>query len=166
MELLKKSNGNISRSPEQIENMIDEASVHYGNFLKAVGFDFTADKQTENTPRRVAKAWLKENDFTLVNALLMPSILETTIQNSPISIETITEYPYENKFTYKILNPNKTKFKNNATKAKNVFFIIYLHFDSSNLIIFDKKIPQSKHKKSCFFRFSFLKENTDYVYLL
>ena len=60
MELLKKSNGNISRTPEQIENMIDEASVHYGNFLKAVGFDFTADKQTENTPRRVAKAWLKD----------------------------------------------------------------------------------------------------------
>jgi GTP cyclohydrolase I len=60
MELLKKSNGNISRSPEQIENMIDEASVHYGNFLKAVGFDFKADKQTEDTPRRVAKAWLKD----------------------------------------------------------------------------------------------------------
>ena len=60
MELLKKSNGNISRSPEQIESMIDEASIHYGNFLKAVGFDFTADKQTENTPRRVAKAWLKD----------------------------------------------------------------------------------------------------------
>ena len=60
MELLKKSNGNISRTPEQIESMIDEATVHYGNFLKAVGFDFTADKQTENTPRRVAKAWLKD----------------------------------------------------------------------------------------------------------
>ena len=60
MELLKKSNGNISRSPEQIENMIDEASVHYGNFLTAVGFDFKADKQTEDTPRRVAKAWLKD----------------------------------------------------------------------------------------------------------
>ena len=60
MELLKKSNGNISRTPEQIEQMIDEASIHYGNFLKAVGFDFTADKQTENTPRRVAKAWLKD----------------------------------------------------------------------------------------------------------
>jgi GTP cyclohydrolase I len=60
MELLKKSNGNISRTPEQIESMIDEASIHYGNFLKAVGFDFTADKQTENTPRRVAKAWLKD----------------------------------------------------------------------------------------------------------
>ena len=60
MELLKKSNGNISRTPEQIENMIDEASVHYGNFLKAVGFDFKADKQTEDTPRRVAKAWLKD----------------------------------------------------------------------------------------------------------
>jgi len=60
MELLKKSNGNISRTPEQIEQMIDEASIHYGNFLKAVGFDFIADKQTENTPRRVAKAWLKD----------------------------------------------------------------------------------------------------------
>ena len=60
MELLKKSNGNISRSPEQIENMIDEASVHYGKFLTAVGFDFKADKQTEDTPRRVAKAWLKD----------------------------------------------------------------------------------------------------------
>jgi GTP cyclohydrolase I len=60
MELLKKSNGNVPRTPEQIENMIDEASVHYGNFLTAVGFDFKADKQTEDTPRRVAKAWLKD----------------------------------------------------------------------------------------------------------
>jgi GTP cyclohydrolase I len=60
MELLEKSNGNFPRTPEQIESMIDEASVHYGNFLKAVGFDFKADKQTEDTPRRVAKAWLKD----------------------------------------------------------------------------------------------------------
>ena len=67
MELLKKSNGNISRTPEQIESMIDEASVHYGNFLKAVGFDFTADKQTENTPRRVVKAWLKDLIIGLVS---------------------------------------------------------------------------------------------------
>jgi GTP cyclohydrolase I len=60
MELLKKSNGNLSRTPEQIENMINEAAIHYGNFLNAVGFDYKADKQTENTPLRVSKAWLKD----------------------------------------------------------------------------------------------------------
>ena len=35
LKRLKKSNGNIARTPEQIEQMIDEASIHYGNFLKA-----------------------------------------------------------------------------------------------------------------------------------
>ena len=60
MELLKKSNGSIARTPEEIEQMISEAELYYGHFLKAVGFDFTADKQTEDTPRRVAKAWLKD----------------------------------------------------------------------------------------------------------
>ena len=60
MELLKKSNGSIARTPEEIEQMIREAELHYGHFLKAVGFDFIADKQIEDTPRRVAKAWLKD----------------------------------------------------------------------------------------------------------
>ena len=60
MELLKKSNGNLSRTPEEIEQMINNATIAYANFLTAVGFDYTADRQTENTPRRVAKAWLKD----------------------------------------------------------------------------------------------------------
>jgi GTP cyclohydrolase I len=60
MELLKKSNGSMARSQEEIESMIDEAAKHYAGFLKAVGFDHMADRQTEDTPRRVAKAWLKD----------------------------------------------------------------------------------------------------------
>lgn len=60
VELLKKSNGNLSRTPEEINNMIDAAAFHYGNFLNAVGFDYKADRQTENTPLRVSKAWLKD----------------------------------------------------------------------------------------------------------
>ena len=60
MELLKKSNGSLSRTPEEIEQMIENATVAYANFLTAVGFDYTADRQTEDTPRRVAKAWLKD----------------------------------------------------------------------------------------------------------
>ena len=59
-ELLKKSNGSLPRTKEEIEHMIKEAAVHYGNFLKAVGFDYKADKQTIDTPTRVSKAWLKD----------------------------------------------------------------------------------------------------------
>jgi GTP cyclohydrolase I len=59
-KLLTKSNGNLARTPEEIEQMIDEAAKAYAEFLKAVGFDHTADRQTEDTPRRVAKAWLKD----------------------------------------------------------------------------------------------------------
>ncbi len=58
------------------------------------------------TPYFIEKSWLKENENTLVNVLLMPNSVETKIQNQLIKIETITEYPYENKFTFKISNPN------------------------------------------------------------
>ena len=60
MKLLTKSNGSLSRTPEEIEQMINNATIVYANFLTAVGFDYTADRQTEDTPRRVAKAWLKD----------------------------------------------------------------------------------------------------------
>jgi GTP cyclohydrolase I len=60
MELLKKSNGSLARTPEQVEQMIENASEAYAQFLTAVGFDYKADRQTEDTPRRVAKAWLKD----------------------------------------------------------------------------------------------------------
>ena len=60
MKLLTKSNSNLSRTPEEIEQMINNATIAYANFLTAVGFDYTADRQTEDTPRRVAKAWLKD----------------------------------------------------------------------------------------------------------
>ena len=60
MELLKKSNGSLARTPKEIEQMIDKASKAYAQFLTAVGFDYMADRQTEDTPKRVAKAWLKD----------------------------------------------------------------------------------------------------------
>ncbi len=59
-KLLTKSNGNLARTPEEVEQMIDKAAEAYGHFLNAVGFDYTADRQTVDTPRRVAKAWLKD----------------------------------------------------------------------------------------------------------
>jgi GTP cyclohydrolase I len=60
MELLKKSNGSMARSEEEKEYMIVEAAKHYGNFLKALGFDYEADRQTIDTPKRVAKAFIKD----------------------------------------------------------------------------------------------------------
>jgi GTP cyclohydrolase I len=60
MEKIKKSNGNLPRTAEEIEDMIVEATIHYGKFLEAVGFDYQADPQTIDTPRRVSKAWLKD----------------------------------------------------------------------------------------------------------
>lgn len=58
--MLKKANENEPRTPEQIEQMINEAAKHYGAFLNSMGFDYMADRQTVDTPRRVAKAWLKD----------------------------------------------------------------------------------------------------------
>ena len=60
MELLKKSNGSLSRTSGEVEKMINKAAKAYGEFLNAVGFDYMADRQTVDTPRRVAKAWLKD----------------------------------------------------------------------------------------------------------
>ena len=60
MKYIIKANESTPRTAEEIEQMIVEASEHYGRFLKSMGFDYTADRQTVDTPRRVAKAWLKD----------------------------------------------------------------------------------------------------------
>ena len=60
MELIKKANGNIVRTAEEKAQMIDEATVYYGQFLTALGFDWAADPHSANTPRRVAKAWVND----------------------------------------------------------------------------------------------------------
>jgi len=62
------------------------------------------------TPYFLEKSWLKENDNVLVNVLLMPNTVETKIKNHSVKIETITEYPYQNKFTFKISNPKYAHF--------------------------------------------------------
>jgi len=60
MDLLNKANENSPKTDKEIEKMIDKATKHYGEFLKSVGFDYEKDPQTIDTPRRVAKAWLKD----------------------------------------------------------------------------------------------------------
>lgn len=60
MELLKKANENLPRTEMEKKLMIDAAAAHYGKFLNTLGFDWEADPQTKDTPRRVAKAWVND----------------------------------------------------------------------------------------------------------
>lgn len=72
MELLRKSNTNIPRTIKEREKMIKDATIHYGKFLNAMGFDYEADPQTVDTPRRVAKSWV--NDLIVGSVSDEPSI--------------------------------------------------------------------------------------------
>jgi len=60
MELLKKANGNHVASNIDLENMGANAEYYYGQFLESLGFDYKADPQTIDTPKRVAKSWIKD----------------------------------------------------------------------------------------------------------
>jgi len=77
IELLKKANGNIVRTPKELEKMQKEMAFYYGKFLNAGGWDYMADRQTVETPNRVAKSWLK--DITMGSVIEGPSI--TTFPN-------------------------------------------------------------------------------------
>lgn len=57
------------------------------------------------------KSWMKEGNSTLVATILSPNVVETTIDNNAIRIEEITEYPFKNKFIFKIYNPKNSNFK-------------------------------------------------------
>lgn len=60
MELLTQANGNLPRSEEEKKQMIENAAIHYGNFLTALGFDWKSDPNTEKTPYRYAKSFVHD----------------------------------------------------------------------------------------------------------
>ncbi len=62
------------------------------------------------TPYFLEKSWLLEDNNTLVASLLGPSNIKTTIESKPVQIEEITQYPFENQFTFRVTNPKKVKF--------------------------------------------------------
>lgn len=60
IKLLSKANGNLPRTEEEKQQMIEQAAEYYGKFLNALGFDWKADPHSANTPKRVAKAWVHD----------------------------------------------------------------------------------------------------------
>ena len=82
IKLLEKSNGNIPRTEEEKQYMIEQAAIYYGWFLNALGFDWTKDPHSANTPKRVAKAW--------INDLIAGSVSEEPV---------ITSFPNDEGYT-------------------------------------------------------------------
>jgi len=98
------------------------------------------------TPYFIEKAWLKENKNTLVNVLLMPNSVTTKIQNKPITIETVTEYPYENKFVFKISNPKLASFVLKIRKPSWVKQIVTneKYTIENDFIVFNRKFKKQE----------------------
>ena len=53
-------NGNKALTKEQLEDIIDNAALHFGKFLEALGCDWKNDPNSTGTPRRVAKAYVND----------------------------------------------------------------------------------------------------------
>jgi GTP cyclohydrolase I len=49
-----------SLNHEEKQKIIDEATIHYGRFLTALGCDWENDPNSDNTPKRVAKAYVND----------------------------------------------------------------------------------------------------------
>jgi GTP cyclohydrolase I len=45
---------------EEKQSIIDDAAYHYGEFLRALGVAWESDPNSDNTPRRVAKAYVND----------------------------------------------------------------------------------------------------------
>lgn len=57
-EVLKKEQRSLTK--EEKQKIIDNASIHYGNFLNALGCNWEEDPNSNNTPTRVAKAYVND----------------------------------------------------------------------------------------------------------
>ncbi len=60
---------NVSLSEEEKQQIIDNASKIFGDFLTALGVDWQNDPNSQDTPRRVAKAYVRDLWAGRYNAL-------------------------------------------------------------------------------------------------
>ena len=60
MSKLKYANGNRPLTEQEKEKMITEAAGYYGEYMTALGFDWKNDPNSEDTPIRVAKAFVND----------------------------------------------------------------------------------------------------------
>jgi len=63
------------------------------------------------SPYFLQGCWFKEGENGLVASVLSPNILETSIKNVRVTIEEITEYPYQNHFIFNIKADQEIPFQ-------------------------------------------------------
>jgi|TARA_Y100001938_G_C8038498_1_gene404781 GTP cyclohydrolase I len=59
-ELLQYANGNLPRTEDEKEAIIEKAAAAYEKYMDALGFDWRNDPNSADTPRRVAKAFVND----------------------------------------------------------------------------------------------------------
>jgi len=57
-EVLKKEHRSLTQ--EEKQKIIDEATIHYGNFLNALGCNWQEDPNSSDTPKRIAKKFVND----------------------------------------------------------------------------------------------------------
>jgi DUF1680 family protein len=97
------------------------------------------------SPYFTQSSWMKESNKTFVATLLMPNILKTEINGTPIEIENITNYPNENQFDFKIKLEQPTTFTIKIRKPNWVTKIITSEKYSveNNYIVIERKFEKS-----------------------
>ncbi|HEX4876808.1 MAG TPA: beta-L-arabinofuranosidase domain-containing protein [Chitinophagaceae bacterium] len=108
------------------------------------------------SPYFIQNAWMKENETCLVATLLMPNVLETSINGNKIKIENSTEYPFQNSFRLKIAQSKSSKLAlkirkpnwvnkvktNEKYRIENDFIVIERVFSKNDIvnIAFDTEV--------------------------
>lgn len=59
-ELLQYANGNLPRTEDEKEAIIEKAAAAYEKYMDALGFDWRNDPNSADTPQRVAKAFVND----------------------------------------------------------------------------------------------------------
>jgi DUF1680 family protein len=97
------------------------------------------------SPYFTQSSWMKEGNKTLVATLLMPNILKTEINGTPIEIENVTNYPNENQFDFKIKLEQPMTFTIKIRKPNWVTKVITSENYSieDNYIIIERKFEKS-----------------------
>jgi GTP cyclohydrolase I len=59
-KILEFANRSIPRTTAEKKQMIEEAAIHYGHYMTALGIDWKNDPNSSDTPMRVAKAFVND----------------------------------------------------------------------------------------------------------
>ena len=92
------------------------------------------------TPYFVQNMWMKEGENTLVATLLGPCSLKTQLGNTSVQINEVTDYPYKNELSFKIITEKPISFRLKIRKPEwaKTFACKTAYVVENDYIIIDK----------------------------